>query len=622
MCGFFFLKKDKENFDFNKLKSYSSLLKHRGPDDDKVIENDKYFVRFFRLSIMDTSKKGSQPMFDKTKRFFLVFNGEIYNFKSLKKKLRNNSIKSNSDTEVLLYTLIERGIESINDLEGMFSFIFYDTLTNTLFTGRDRFGIKPFYYTYINRSIAFSSEIKPLLNIKKDIQLNNLAFCNFFLKGSMDFDKETFFNQINSVEPGTYGIFKNDKVTFKKYWALENSSKNYTQRSNFKKSSEQLEVLLKNSLNKHLISDRKIGLFLSGGTDSNALLNLISKSFSEKKLNTFTYGFENASSYDESTRVRKLVTNSKNIDNFYSYLRPNEIIESFEKTTKILESPFTSIRIFAMKKLYQLARKKGCRVILEGDGGDEIFGGYDYNVYSYLKDKFINKRNHQNKIVNHLKKFIKISGRNNSHIINLILTNNYQFSSTSDGTIFVNSDFFKQTFLDENISEKFYKYNRIKKLNFLKNSQLKDISYIKLPRSLKYKDRLSMSEGIETRVPLLDHPLAEYCFNLPNEYKFKDNISRFIFKQVAKKKYFSKYKFEVSKKTIADPQKIWMKTHLKEYFLDAINSTTFKNLDYFNHKIIKSEFLKFCKEENYPSTFAFFQILSFYNFYKIFFKNN
>ena len=131
-----------------------------------------------------------------------------------------------------------------------------------------------------------------------------------------------------------------------------------------------------------------------------------------------------------------------------------------------------------------------------------------------------------------------------------------------------------------------------------------------------------MSEGIETRVPLLDHSLVEYCFNLPNEYKFKDTVSRFIFKQVAKKKYFEKHKFEVSKKTIADPQKIWMKTHLKDYFLDTVNCIEFKNLDYFNHKIIKSEFLNYCKDKNYPSTFAFFQILSFYKFYKVFFKNN
>ena len=275
-----------------------------------------------------------------------------------------------------------------------------------------------------------------------------------------------------------------------------------------------------------------------------------------------------------------------------------------------------------MKKLYELARKKGCKVILEGDGGDEIFGGYDYNVFSYLKDKFHNKKSNNSKIVDHLKKFVEASGRNKSHIINLILTNNYQFSSTSDGTIFVNSDFFKETFLNQNISENFYEYNRIKKLNFLKNSQLKDINYIKLPRSLKYKDRLSMSEGIETRVPLLDHKLAEYCFNLPNNYKFKGDISRYIFKSVAKKKYLTKYKFEVSKKTIADPQKIWMKTYLKNYFLDVINSTSFKNLDYFNHKIIKSEFLKFCKEDNYLSSFAFFQILSFYEFNKTFFKNN
>ena len=257
-------------------------------------------------------------------------------------------------------------------------------------------------------------------------------------------------------------MLKNNKLSLKKYWKLEDSYLNYPKKLDFNKSSEKLEVLLKNSLNKHLISDREIGLFLSGGTDSNALLNLITQNFSKKKLNTFTYGFKDASNFDESKKVKKLVIKSKNIENFSSFLTPNEVMKNFEKITQILESPFTSIRIFAMKKLYQLAKKKGCRVILEGDGGDEIFGGYDYNVFSFLKDKYYNQKNYESKIFNNLKRFVDSSGKKKTHIINLILTNNYQFSSTSDGTIFVNSDFFKESFLNNNLSENFFKYDRIK----------------------------------------------------------------------------------------------------------------------------------------------------------------
>ena len=167
------------------------------------------------------------------------------------------------------------------------------------------------------------------------------------------------------------------------------------------------------------------------------------------------------------------------------------------------------------------------------------------------------------------------SKKKRSHIINLILTNSYQFSSTSDGTLFVNSDFFNTDFLKKNIDEFFFNYQNFKNLNNLQNSQIKDLFHIKLPRTLRYKDRLSMSEGVEARVPLLDHRLVEFGLHIPNEYKFNNLNSRFIFKSVFKKKY--KNNFEYSKRTIADPQKLWLKTHFKEYFLDNINSIDFKN---------------------------------------------
>ena len=182
-----------------------------------------------------------------------------------------------------------------------------------------------------------------------------------------------------------------------------------------KKSSykSKLKKLLNDSLSKHLISDRKIGLFLSGGTDSNALLNLISNIDKSKKIPTFTYGFKDSSDFSELPRVKSLL-NKKNISNFSYHLKPEEIIQNFEKVTEILETPLTSIRIFAMKKLYNLAKEKNCRVIIEGDGGDEIFAGYDYNLFSYLKDKY-KKKNEINYIINDLKRFVIKSKKKKSH---------------------------------------------------------------------------------------------------------------------------------------------------------------------------------------------------------------
>lgn len=409
-------------------------------------------------------------------------------------------------------------------------------------------------------------------------------------------------------------------ITIKKYWELSKSFKNFKKENCYSLYRSNLNKLLNQSLSKHLVSDRKIGVFLSGGTDSNSILNLMIKN-NHDNINTFTYGFKNNSSKSEIGRVKKILSNSNKISNFSYLTTPNDILTNFDKSIKILETPFTSIRIVAMKKLYEIARKKGCVVILEGDGGDELFGGYDYNLFSYLKDCHENKKNKENLILKNVKEFVKNSKKNKENLISLLLTNTHQFSSTSDGTIFVNSDFFNKTYLNENISESFYDYKIYQNLNYLQNSQLKDINEIKIPRSLKYKDRLSMSEGIESRIPLLDHKFAEYSFNLPNNCKFKDLNSRYIFKDICQRKGFSKINFEYSKKSIADPQKEWLKSHLKDFFLDSINSVNFKNLKYFNSKQINLEFNKFCKIKKYPSTFAFFQILSFYRFYEIFKKN-
>lgn len=608
MCGFFFIKKNGLKFNLSVLKSHSDLLKHRGPDDNRTFNNEDIYARFFRLSILDTSINGSQPMFDRSKRYMLLFNGEIYNFLELKQKLKNKRFVSNSDTEILLYSLIEKGTSALKNLDGMFSFIFYDLKKNELLFARDRLGIKPLYYTFFKKSFIFSSEIKSLVPFVNELSVKDSSFCDFFFKGSMDHNHETFFKNIFSVEPGQLGKIRGQKIDFKKYWKLSKIENNS---HSFNKNKLELKYLLKKSIEKHMISDRKIGVFLSGGTDSNAILNLMLETNNTKKIPTFSYGFKGSLINSELPRVRKLLQN-KNATNSSHKLTPEDIIKNFDNMTLTLESPFTSVRLFAMKKLYEIASMRNCKVVIEGDGGDEIFGGYDYNIFSFLKDKHKNIGG-EKKILNELVKFLNNSKKIHN-IINLILTNTYQFSSTSDGTIFVNSDLFNKDYLNKNLNEKFYEYKENNNFNHLQNSQIKDLFFIKLPRTLKYKDRLSMSEGVEARVPLLDHKLVEFAFNLPNKYKFHKLNSRYIFKNLFDKKN----NFEFSKRSIADPQKLWLKTSLKEFFIDNISSSDFKKLKYFDQRNIKKEFLNFCKNENYPTTFNFFQILSFYRFHQKF----
>jgi asparagine synthase (glutamine-hydrolysing) len=616
MCGFFLSTKYSNKLNEEKLAKISKLLVHRGPDSEGFYQDHCILAKFFRLSIRDMTSNGDQPMHDISYRYLFLFNGEIYNTKELKKEIRFTKFKGSSDTEVLLYFLIEHGSSKLDLIEGMFSFILYDKKEKKIFFGRDRFGIKPLYYTKINDDFYFSSEIKPLLVIKNKNFLNNNAVLDFFFKSSMDHSEITFFKDICSVRPGFYGYIQNKKILFKNYWDLATIKRK--QYLNFSHSKKKLKNILIDSVAKHLISDRKIALFLSGGTDSTALLNIIlNQTQNIDSFETFTYGFKDAADIDETKKVQSYAKKI-NIKNYSVLLTPEEVVNQFQDLSIIMESPFTSIRIFAIKKLYKFAKNLNYKVIIEGDGGDEIFGGYDYNFLPYLFDLYKEKRNRELLILDKIKKFVKLKNRTSEYMLNLILTGTYQYGSTSDGTLSVNSDFFNFDFLDHNLSEKYFDDIKYKNLNNLQNSQIKDICSIKLPRSLKYKDRISMSEGIEARLPLLHHPFVEYGFYLPNHYKFKNFESRYIFKKIANNINNQNNSYSLTKNTIVDPQEKWMKNELKDFFIDNINSSYFKNLGYFNQKNILKEFHSFCKNKKSSSSFIFFQILSFVQFQKAF----
>ena len=238
-----------------------------------------------------------------------------------------------------------------------------------------------------------------------------------------------------------------------------------------------------------------------------------------------------------------------------------------------------------------------------------MMGGYDYNYYPYLMDYYKNKKKKVEKFL--LKSLSK------AKIKNLELSFNYQGLSTTDGTPFFDKKFFNRDFSFNKKNLMFVNYPN---LNNLKNSQIEDIKYIKLPRMLQYTDRISMSHGIEARVPFLDSKLFQICFNLKNKYKYRKNTSRWILKKLFDKKlnknnkYFTRYK-----KTIVDPQRDWFKTNLKDFVFDNLNSLDFKNMGYFDQKYILKYFDNYLKSEN-ATSFNLIQVLSFYRFYKIFIK--
>ena len=606
MCGFIVYYNLNNNFKLSKKNfvKASKEIQHRGPDDMGSFFHENVNMIFYRLSIIDKSKNGRQPMVSQSGRYVIVFNGEIYNARELKSKINNiSNLRGSSDTEILINLYEKYGEKMLKFLKGMFSFVIYDKKNNSIFTARDRFGIKPLYYFIDENQILFSSEIKPILSYLKNFTFEEKSFANFFFKQELDSGNNTFFKDIKNHEPSVYKVFSKKFTKSIKYWdicdlKIEENNKNKI---------EYLSTLINTSINQHLVSDTKISLLLSGGLDSSVLCNLISKNY-EKKIETFTYDFLN-NDKGESKKA-KSISKFLNFKNNNTLVKPNYILDNFEKICLELESPFTSIRLFGLRKVYAKIHSKGFKVALEGSGGDEILGGYHYNYLFYLLD--MHSRDNK-KLLNYLKK------HNKEKILNYIITLSYQNGSTKDSTPFIHSNLYKNEFMHSVLDEKFFaNYNFNKKLNFLQKSQMVDIAHVNLPRSLKYMDRLAMNSSVENRVPLLDHDLASYCFNLNNDSKINNNQTRFIMKEIFKKYPVYKF-FTKTKNIIVDPQKNWLGNELFDYFYDEVNSLEVKNSFFFNQEKILNQLIKLKKNE-LNNSFQLFQILTSIIFIKAFKK--
>ncbi len=605
-------KKEKTNKKKKNFLAASNLLSHRGPDDFSTYFKKDIAMSFYRLSIRDLSIHGRQPMFSFSKNKIIVFNGEIYNSQILKNRIDHKNLLGTSDTEILINYFEKYNEKTLYDLKGMFSFVVYDFQKDKCFLARDRFGIKPLYYFNNNDYLVVSSEIKPILKFIKSTSFNEHAFSDFLLKGYMDHGENTFFNNIKSLPPANYKIITRYSEKIKCYWNLDNARFKHNN-SSLESIKEKLSLFFNKSIKEHLISDTEIGVCLSGGNDSSSIASK-TNSLLDYKLKTFTYEFENQINQKdgELNNAKKFCKKNK-MENFSVIITSKYIKDNFDKLLLNLESPITSIRLFGIKKLYEEVKKQNIKVMLEGYGGDEMLGGYDYNYMPWLLDQ--NKKFKKNIIFNIFsKKNIKHFGINK--LINYINSVTSLGNFTSDGSPYVYFDFFNKDFLKKTINKRYSFSLKIpKSLNLLKTSQFIETKCIHVPRALKYVDRLSMSCGVESRVPLLDHELFEFCFNLENKYKIKNFTQRWIWK-----KTFSNLGIKnKKKKTITDPQKNWFGSVLRENIEDELNSRLIKELPYFNHKNIKV-FYENYKKKPFGNSFALMQILSTLKFIRVFEK--
>ncbi len=376
--------------------------------------------------------------------------------------------------------------------------------------------------------------------------------------------------------------------------------------------------LLNDSLKLELRSDVEIGTALSSGFDSSVLTYMIKKKIND--FNTFTYGFNTGK--DETHYARK-VSKSLKLKNYSIKLKENEFENYLSKVISSQEAPVTSIRVLAMHKMYETVKKKRIKVILEGQGGDELGAGYEYYYAPLFLDLLKNSNNYLdsfNKIQNILKKYKSISSENKyERLFNSLM---YVFRpgiATQDGVPFVNHNVFNKSFLNlKNDYSIKHEFN-----SSVQSMQLIDIEKIILPRGLRFVDKASMASSVETRVPLLDHRLTEFSLSIPNDLKITENETRFFMKSFLKNKKDKEFSNKVlkQKKTIVDPQKNWLRNNKNGFVEDLLNSSEFyDDHEIFDKQKLLKEYSNFRSNKNYQTSFHIFQYVNTIMFLKNFFN--
>jgi len=560
MCGFIVT-----NQNIN-LKNNMHLLSHRGPDDIGLIDNKDLKIIFNRLSILDVKRRSNQPM--KYKNYILVFNGEIYNYLELRKYLEKKGITFNttSDTEVLIKLFYLKGIDCLKLLEGMYSFCIYNSHSQELFLVRDPFGIKPLFYKINDNNFFISSEKKVFLENNLQGKLNYSSLANYLHHGVYQDSNKTFFSSIKSLLPGHYIKLKKNVIVRKK-WHSINPSNNH--KISFNDAKVETKRLIKKSIDLCRRSDRDIAVAASGGLDSSVLVKILEQSTIQDNLK-YSLHYTCNDKHDEFQFAKSLIKHSK-LKLVKSIFKKNDFYRYLKKSILSLSEPIGGLNCLSAYKAYELLKNKGVRVLIDGNGSDEIFGGYNHHI-----DSFYNSR-------------LKFN------------TNPTQGLQAIFNKKIYNKDFKK--FISNKKIEKNFTSN-------LKNAMYNDLSGSKLRRSLMQGDHLAMKSSIEVRFPYLNKELVNFSYGLPDNYLVHKNNGKFILRDI-----FDTKLLKLKKRPIQTPQTEWINEFIIHDLLKKLNK---KNNIFFDLKIFDKKQLTLFLKKRRSNSILSWRILIAFNFLEIF----
>lgn len=609
------------------LVAMNAKLAHRGPDDNGIWVNETHGLGLghTRLSILDLSSAGHQPMHDTSAKNTIVYNGEVYNYKLLNDKfLKGEVFNSHSDTETILKLYNKLGKEMLLHLNGMFAFAIWDASKQELFLARDRSGKKPLYFTEMNGVFSFSSELKAIFElpwIKKEIDEKVLYD---FLTYNTVATPNTMFKGIAKFRPGHYMIVNKQGIkTYESYNDLKHRDLHFS-------SEKELQDIVFNKLEEsvrlRMISDVPVGAFLSGGVDSSAIVALM-RDQTPNEIKTFTIGFENQPNYNELQFAEKISKRYKT-NHFIKKVTPNDLLDFIPKITDIYDEPQADTTAIPIYFISQLAKEENIKVVLNGDGPDELFSGYtNYERYAKTYQYY--------KIANKAPKFIK--GLVNSVVdkvkpespLSEIINRMYHqqdFTWPGAGGI---KEGVKSRLISEHFKERvnghssYYYVQQLKQdyYKFLDGHKFDYINWLcysgyrqaVTERFLFRADRLGMAHSIEARSPFLNHEMVQLALSIPSEYKIRNGVNKYILKKSLER---------ILPNEILYRKKMGFNLPIREWAKDTIYNGVLDNIDKFNRdtnlfniETVNTQ-LKLLKEGNKQYTNTIWTIYFLINWYK------
>jgi len=605
------------------IKPALKSLRHRGPDDSGVWVDKKLSIALghTRLSIHDLSSSGSQPMVSPSKRYILVFNGEIYNYLELRQeldKLQKISWRGSSDTEVLLCCIDVFGIErALKKATGMFSFALWDVKERSFILARDRFGEKPMYYGFSGKSFVFSSELKAIKSLPTFVNTIDRDAIASFMQYSYVPTPQCIYNGLYKLPAGTWISVSLSQISDvslpspKRYWsaiekAVEGESNQYSFSSD-NDAVDQLEFLLKKSIKSQMLSDVPIGAFLSGGVDSSTVVSIM-QSLSNKPINTFSIGY-GESEYNEAKDAKK-IANHLGTNHTELYIESKDALNVIPKISEIYDEPFADYSQIPTYLVSELAKSK-VSVTLSGDGGDELFGGYNrYQIPEYLKK------------INKIPRLIQGGISKGINLLSIEQWNSvYGFLSAPVHNKYRYSLFGDKLYKFDKIltceSDKQLYGSLIKKWNnneLVKNGSSLDFFWKDLESSeasmmladtvgymsddiLTKVDRAAMSVSLETRVPMLNHEIYEFACKLPNSYKHKSKQGKWILRELLYRR-IPKELTEGTKKGFTVPIDDWLRGPLRGWASDLLSESRIELEGYLEPGLIQSKWKEHLSEKH------------------------